>query len=133
MTTLRRASIQTVVQGQIVPDLSGLDGPTVLARKREVERQLAATRGDESKLAERERLRAEDAALSQRLTEIKEQTKRDNTRRNFAGIGSPLHEAIVAKLDAAIVAELEADALERLAERERRSAERKARRPGGAP
>lgn len=119
-----------VANGQVRPDVSSMDGPTALARQRELERQLAATRGDPSRAKERERLRVENEAVSRRLSELKEQAKRENTRRNFAGIGSPLHEAMVARLDPALVAELEADAMARLAERERRSAERKARKAG---
>jgi hypothetical protein len=115
-----------VIDGQPAPDVSTLDAPAALARKRELERLLATTRGDPSKAAERDRLRAEDAAISKRMGELKEATKLDNQRRNFAGIGSPLHEAIVARLDAAVVAELEQDALARFADRERRAAERKA-------
>ena len=119
-----------VVNGQTVPDVSGLDAPTALARKRELERQLALTRGDPSKADERDRLRAEDAAVSKHLAELKERTKLDNQRRNFAGIGSPLHEAMVARLDPATVAELERDALARFADRERKNAERKASKGG---
>jgi hypothetical protein len=85
------------------------------------------TRGDPSRAQERERLRAEDQAVARRLAEIKEATKRENARRNFAGMGSPLHEAIVARFDAETVTELERDAMQRFGERERRSAERKAK------
>ena len=119
-----------VADGDVVPDVSTLDAPTALARKRELEQQLAATRGDSSGVRERKRLLAEDLAVSRRLSELKEQAKREDPRRNFAGIGSPLHEAMVARPDAALVAEIEADAMARLAERERRSAERKARKAG---
>jgi hypothetical protein len=116
-----------VAGGVILPDVSTLDGPAALARKRELEQQLAATRGDPSRAREREQLRAENEAVSRRLTELKEAQKHENARRNFAGIGSPLHEAIVARFDAETVAALEREALERLAARERRSAERKAK------
>ncbi len=109
-----------VINGQNTPDVSSLDASAALARKRELERLLAATRGDPSRALERDRLRAEDSAVSKRLAELKEASRQDNQRRNFAGIGSPLHEAIVARLDGAMVAELERDALARLAERERR-------------
>ena len=115
-----------VINGQTIPDVSGLDATAAVARKRELERLLAATRGDPSPVAERDRLRAEDTAVSKRLAELKEATTLDNQRRNFAGIGSPLHEAIVARLDGVTVGELERDALARLGERERRTAERKA-------
>ena len=119
-----------VVGGRPVPDVSGLDGPAALARKREVEAGLAATRNDPSKAAERERLRAEDAALSRRLTEHREHQKAQNTRRTFAGLTSPLFEAIAARFDAGTVAELEADALARFDERLRLNAERKAKKGG---
>jgi hypothetical protein len=113
-------------------ETASLDATAALARKRELERLLALTRGDPSKVAERDRLRAEDTAVSKRLAELKEATKLENQRRNFAGIGSPLHEAIVARLDAAVVAELEQDALARFAERERRTAGRKAQKGGAS-
>lgn len=115
-----------IINGQPVPDVTGLDGAAALARKRELERLLALTRGDPAKAAERDRLRAEDAAVSKHLAELKERTKQENMRRNFAGIGSPLHEAVAARFDAATVAELEADAMARFTERERKNAERKA-------
>jgi hypothetical protein len=115
-----------IINGQPVPDVASLDAPSALARKRELERLLALTRDDPAKASERDRLRAEDAAVAKHLTDLKERSKQENMRRNFAGIGSPLHEAIVARFDAATVAELEADAMARFAERERRNAERKA-------
>ena len=119
-----------IINGQPIPDVSGRDAPAALARKRELERLLALTRGDPSKAAERDRLRAEDAAVSKHLAALKERAKQENMRRNFAGIGSPLHEAIVARFDPATVAELERDALARLADRELRTAERKALKGG---
>ena len=119
-----------IINGQPIPDVSGLDASAALARKRELECLLALTRGDPSKAAERDRLRAEDAAVSKRLADLKEAAQALNMRRNFAGIGSPLHEAIVARLDTATVAELERDALARLADRELRTAERKALKGG---
>ncbi|HEY3236838.1 MAG TPA: hypothetical protein VGJ84_19125 [Polyangiaceae bacterium] len=120
----------TVIAGKPVPDVNALDAPAALARKRELERLLAATRGDPSRAKEREALRLEDAAVSKRLAELRDAQKRDNQRRNFAGIGSPLHEALVARFDAATVAELERDAMTRLSERERKGAERKAKKAG---
>ena len=104
-----------------------LDGPSAQARKKELELLLAATRGDPARAAERASLRAEDAAVAARLAELRDAAKRENTRRNFAGIGSPIHEAIVARLDAKLVTEIEEDALARFTERERRSAERRAK------
>jgi hypothetical protein len=111
-----------------VTDVSQLDGPSALTRKREVEARL----GQLTKLdPEREALKAENQALDARLREVKEQTKAENMRRNFAGIGSPLHEALVERLPPAHVAELEAAALGKLADRERRSAEKKAAKTAG--
>ena len=116
-----------VVNGIPVPDVGHLDGPAALARKREVEARLSAIdRDDPSKRDEREALKRENQALDARLREYKGQTKRENALRNFAGIGSPLHEARVERLPPAVVADLEAAALVKLANRERRSAERKA-------
>jgi hypothetical protein len=132
-TPTRRLTIRDtyeVAGGIILPDVSTLDRTAALARKAELERQLAATRDDPTRAQERERLRAENEAVSRRLAELKEGAKRENARRNFAGIGSPLHEAIVARFDAETVAALEREALERLAARERRSAERKAKKGG---
>ena len=120
-----------VVGGHVLPDVSGLDGPAALARKREVEAGLAATRNDPSKAADREALKAENDALSRRLTELREHQKAQNTRRTFAGLTSPLFEAVAARFDAGTVAELEADALARFDERLRRAAERKAGKGGG--
>ena len=119
----RRTITYDVADGDVVPDVSTLDAPLALARKRELEQQLAATRGDSSRARERKRLLAEDLAVSRRLSELREAHMRENSRRNFAGIGAPLHEAVVARFDAGTVAALEADALARLMERERRSAE----------
>ena len=115
-----------IVNGQPVPDIGTLDGPAALARKRDVEARLSALKGDPARQGEREALKAENTALDARLREYREETKRENARRNFAGIGSPLHEAIVERLAPAVVAELEAAALTKLADRERRSAERRA-------
>lgn len=123
---MTRTTSYQVVDGRPVPDVSGLDGPSALARKREIERLMGVLKGDPARTAEREALKLEDAALARRLTDLREEQKRENSRRNFAGIGSPLHEAIVGRLDATTVAELEAEAMNRLAERERRSAEKKA-------
>jgi hypothetical protein len=106
-----------VANGEPLPDVSPLDPSATLQRKRVVEGNLAAIRGYPACAADRKRLVAEKEALSTRLREFKALAKAENTRRNFAGIGSPLHEAIVARFDAAVVAELEADALRRFDER----------------
>lgn len=123
-------SVFNIVAGHPVPDVSGLDGPAALARKRDVERRLGQLRGEVTRETEREALKLENAALDARLRDWREAQKRENTRRNFAGIGSPLHEAIVLRLPSEAVAELEADAMRRLGERERKSAERKASKKG---
>jgi len=115
----------TIVNGTPVPDVT-LDGPDAALRKREVEALLGAIRQDPARREERESLKAELVALDARLREYKEETKRDNARRNFAGIGSPIHEAMVERLPASVVAELEALALGKLAARARRAAERRA-------
>lgn len=106
-------------------DVRLLDAPAAQARKKELERLLAATRGDPSRAQERAALREQDAAVAARIAELREEAHRENTRRNFAGLGSPLHEAIVAKLDPTLVTELESDALFRFAEREKLAAERR--------
>lgn len=123
MTQLERAVVAH-------KNVSHLDAPAILTRKREVEARL----GQLTKLdPEREILKAENEALAARLREIKEQTKLENTRRNFAGIGSPLYEAIVERLPPTHVAELETAALAKLADRERRSAEKRAAKAVLAP
>ena len=134
MTAVSRVVVYEVAAGRPVPDCGILDGRAALERKREVDARLSAIKAQLAPGAttpERESLKAESAALAARLTAVRDETKRENARRNFAGLGSPLHEAVVARLDAATVAELEQDALARLADRERRSAERKAQK--GAP
>jgi hypothetical protein len=121
-----RQVVFDVKGGQPVQDFANLDASACLARKREVEARLPATRDVPELAAERARLVAENDALSARLREHKEAQKRENARRNFAGLGSPLHEAAIALLDAKTVAELESTALKNLVARERASAERKA-------
>jgi hypothetical protein len=109
-----------------VADVSSLDAPATYARKALVEKRVAALRGDPSRVAEREALKREIGALDDRIREHKEDQKRQNARRNFAGIGSPLYEAVVELLSPEMVAHLEATAMTKLSERERRAAERKA-------
>lgn len=94
---------------------------------------LGETRGDATRSREREKLRAADAAVSKRLAELKENEKREKTRRVFAGIGTPFYEAAVARFDAATVDQLERDALARQTERDRRAAERRARKSSAEP
>ena len=128
-----------VVNGQPVADLAALDAAACLARKRVVEgrmgdlRRLSETHGilrGSPEFAEREALKNENAAIDARLRDLKEASKRETSRRVFAGIGSPLHEAIAERLAADVVAELEAVAMRKLQERERRNAERKAAKQG---
>jgi hypothetical protein len=114
-----------IISGKPVPSVDHLDGPAALARKREVEGRLSAIKGDASKLDEREALKRENGALDARLRDWKEEQKAGNARRNFAGIGSPLHEVLVERLPAVVVAEFEQAAMRKLDDRERRSAERK--------
>jgi hypothetical protein len=116
-----------VKDGAPLPDVSNLDAPAALARKRDVEARLGAIRGDDSRTHEREQLKALNDALSRHLGELREAEKRERTRRTFAGIGTPLYEAVAARFDAATVAELERDAMARLGEREQRSAEKRAK------
>ncbi|MBV9948117.1 MAG: hypothetical protein JOZ69_14780 [Myxococcales bacterium] len=102
----------------------------VLSTRQGIERQLGAI-ADKSD-PRRADLKREHEALGSRLSWLKEQIKAENTRRNYAGIGSPLHEACVARLDPSLVAELEADAFARQQERLRRAEERRAQKPAAA-
>lgn len=61
------------------------------------------------------------------IRDLKQQVKNENTRRHFAGIGSPLHEACLVRFGPDVVAELEADAVARQAERDSKAAERRAK------
>lgn len=123
-----RTRAYDVVRGRLVPDVSHLDRDAVFARKREVEARLRATKHDPARAAERAAAKAEYDALDRRLTELSAAKKRENVRRNFAGLTSALHDAIAARFDASVVAELEREALRLLAERERRNAEARAAR-----
>jgi hypothetical protein len=122
-----------IIAGHPVRAVDHLDGPAALARKRDVEGRLSAIKGDASKLDEREALKRENGALDARLRDWKEEQKAANTRRNFAGIGSPLHEAMVERLPADVVGEVEQAALGKLDDRERRSAERKKAKASAVP
>jgi hypothetical protein len=104
-----------VLDGSPVIDVSTLDAPATYARKALIEKRVAAMRGDPSRVAEREALKREIGALDDRIRELKEHQKRENARRNFAGLGSPLHEAIVELLSAEVVARLEAAGLDKFA------------------
>jgi hypothetical protein len=90
------------------------------AATKEVEAATARVR--EAK--EARKLESEAAQVAARAA--KEAAKREGQRRQFAGIGSsPFYEACVARLDAALLAELQSDALHRQSEREQRVAERR--------
>ena len=106
--------------------LGHLDAPAALARKRDVERRLGELRGDAARAGEREALKAENAAIDARLRELREAEHRETQRRMFAGIGTPFYEEAIARLDAALVAELERGAMVRFAAREQKAAERRA-------
>jgi hypothetical protein len=95
------------------------DGDARAAATREVE--LATARVREAKDA----LKSEAAARDLAAGEAKGAAKRLAASRNFAGLTSPLYDACVARFDVALVAELEADALSRQADRDQRSAERR--------
>ncbi len=113
-----------------LPDVSHLDRAAALARKLEVQALLAATRDQP---AQREELLREDEALAKRLRDTrpaKNPQHPQRTPRYYAGLESALHDAIVARLAPELVAELEADAMVRLAEQWRLNAERKAAKGG---
>jgi hypothetical protein len=91
---------------------------------------------------ERVALKARLDTYPERRRVIREQAAEQSKRRAFAGIGSPLHEALVerfgqagrpARSDGAdVVAELEAVAIAKQDERMRRAAERRAAKEGKA-
>ena len=114
-----------IVQGKPVPDCSGLDLDAANARKAAVQKRLGEIRGDDSKDDERELLKAENMALERHVRGLREAKKREAMRRAFAGIGSPLHDALI-ELHVELAPALEALAMQKLAERERKAAERKA-------
>jgi hypothetical protein len=120
-----------VVDGTPIPDMTLLDLPALLARKREVEGQLGAQKGSMSRAAldARDALKLENAAIDLRLRTLREADKRERARRVFAGIGSPLYEALTERLPPAVVAELASAAMEKLEARELRAAERRAASP----
>jgi hypothetical protein len=94
-----------------------------VARMDSVQKQLGAmTRDDPGRAG----LISDLESVVARVRELKEAIKRMGMQHNFAGCNSPLHAACVARLDPAVVAELETDALARQAEQERSAAERRA-------
>jgi uncharacterized small protein (DUF1192 family) len=97
-----------------------------LANINAIEVRLAATRNDPAQQEARRVAIAEKDVALMRLRDVKDAVKAENTRRNFAGIDTPLHAAVVEKLSVDMVAELERRALELFGERERVNAERRA-------
>jgi hypothetical protein len=114
-----------IVQGKPLPDCSALDLDAANARKGVVQKRLGELRGDDARTEEREALKAENTALERHVRGLREQKKREAMRRAFAGIGSPLHEALM-ELHVELAPALEELAMRKLGERERRAAERKA-------
>lgn len=96
-----------------------------IALANDLQRQLGAMNKDDPA---REQLKADLAAAVDAVRTAKEAQKRAVQLRVFAGLTSPLHEAVVARLDPAVAAELEADAIARQAERDRLSVDRRAAR-----
>jgi hypothetical protein len=95
----------------------------------DLQRQLGAMNKDNPR---REQLKADLAAAVDAVRTAKEAQKRALQLRVFAGLTSPLHEAVAARLDPAVAAELEADAIARQAERDRRGVERRAAKAAAA-
>jgi hypothetical protein len=119
--------VYDIVNGRPVRDLGNLDGLSAQHSKRTVERHLGQIRTDPVGRA-CEALQLENA-LDTRLRDLRQEARRENTR-DFAGIVSPLHEAVTERFAPDIVAELERAALAKLAGREGRSAERRAAKGG---
>jgi hypothetical protein len=103
----------------------------LLLRKREVEAALSALRGDMSRLVERRALIDENEEISAQLTRIREAQKAENVRRTFSGLGSPLFDACREVLAPDVLAALEARAVAILAEREAKTAAKKAAKTAG--
>lgn len=108
-----------------------------LARLRELKVLLAKAPKPEHApfLAERDECKKTLDALVARRQELRDAAAAVKRRRNFAGIGSPLHEAMCAALPADVVAKLEAEAERLQAERDARAEARRAakaeQQPGG--
>jgi hypothetical protein len=81
----------------------------------------------------REPLKGELEALVASVRRSKESLKHETALRNFAGIGSPLHAVLVERFDAALVAELEALAIEMQRARDVAAAARRAAKAAAAP
>lgn len=114
-----------VVGGVPVPDVAHLSREAAIARKAEINRLLAIIRQTGAQTEMRPALIREDRALADHLRDLKERQKAENARRNFAGLQSPLWDAVTRKFDPAIVRELELAALRGLAEREQRKLDEK--------
>jgi dihydroorotase-like cyclic amidohydrolase len=74
----------------------------------------------------REALKASLTDALKQQVELRARVKIENTLRNFSGLQSPLADAVRARLDPALVAELEADAVARQQEKDRIAAARRA-------
>lgn len=83
--------------------------------------------------AARSALKAAAERCAGDVREAKDRLKEDQTRRVFAGIGSPLHMAIVAALAPDVVAKLEAAAIDIQADREAKAAARRAAKAATVP
>jgi len=110
------------------PDCSALDYQTARDRYRAVVDALAAAGDEPKQQLARAKLVLESQALQARLSELKPERRLIFARRRKAGLDTPLHWAIKARLEPALVAELEADALARLDEKAARGGEQ----PAGA-
>jgi hypothetical protein len=111
----------TIVNGIPVPSADHLDMAGVVARRAEVQAILPKT----PKGPERVKLVAELEALAARSRDLKEFEKAENARRNFAGLMSPLAEAL-REAHPELWAELEKLALAKQDAIFRRSAEKRA-------
>ena len=124
---------QPTPKGEAMKPISKLTQTECIARQRDIQARFAATRDNPEAKTERDELRVEEEVVLARIRELKEQTKAENMRRNFAGLDSPFHEAVKAVVDPVALAAFEVDAMARLAEREERSAAKKAARAAEAP
>ena len=100
------------------------DVEKAVARLNDAQRALGQTPRTDSVARAAAMRVVEDAQAA--LREVKEAVKQENARRNFAGIGSPLHEAVVTRFSDDIVQELEDDAIRRQRDNESRAAARRA-------
>jgi hypothetical protein len=101
-----------------------------VALTEELQRRLTTTTKD---APEREELKAKLVAAVDRARQAKEKQKHATQRQVFAGLQTPLAEAMRARLDPVLVGELEANALARQAERDRKGEERRAAKAAATP